>query len=188
MNTGVTSKEAILQVCREIVARDGLKALNMRSVAGKCRIALGTLYNYYSNKDELLLATVESVWKDIFHRKTDLGSDNRASFPRYVEAIFLSVRKGAEEYPDFFAAHSIVIAGPQKGKAKGMMEAYFVHIKQSMRKVLDADPDVDQSRFSDTFSKAEFLDFVLDHMILLLAEGKTDCRVLTEIIRRAICC
>ena len=56
MNTGITSKEAIMQACRKIAAQKGLSALNMRTVAKECNIALGTLYNYYADKDELLIA------------------------------------------------------------------------------------------------------------------------------------
>ena len=44
MNTVITSKEAIMQACRRIVAEKGMKALNMRLVADQCHIALGTLY------------------------------------------------------------------------------------------------------------------------------------------------
>ena len=51
MNTVITSKKSIMQVCRHIVAESGLTALNMRSVADECHIALGTLYNYYADKD-----------------------------------------------------------------------------------------------------------------------------------------
>ena len=45
LNTVITSKEAIMQVCRRIVAEKGMNALNMRLVADECGIALGTLYN-----------------------------------------------------------------------------------------------------------------------------------------------
>ena len=38
----------------------------MRTVASECGIALGSLYNYFSSKSELLSATIEAVWKDIF--------------------------------------------------------------------------------------------------------------------------
>lgn len=88
MNPCVTSKEAILQVCRSIVATEGLSALNMRTVADECHIALGTLYGYYSNKDDLLLSTIDSVWKDIFHMSQKCETD----FPfRNTSTIFLSV-------------------------------------------------------------------------------------------------
>ena len=68
LNTVITSKAAIMLVCRRIVAEKGMKALNMRTVANACHIALGTLYNYYADKDALILATVESIWREIFTR------------------------------------------------------------------------------------------------------------------------
>ena len=58
LNTVITSKEAIMQVCRRIVAEKGMNALNMRLVADQCGIALGTLYNYFADKDALVLAAV----------------------------------------------------------------------------------------------------------------------------------
>ena len=66
MNKAVTSKEEILEVSRKIAARDGITAVNMRTVAAECGIALGSLYNYFVSKAELLSATVEAVWADIF--------------------------------------------------------------------------------------------------------------------------
>ena len=69
VNLTITSKEEILKAGRMIAQEKGLDAINMRSVATACNIALGTLYNYYSNKDELVLAVIESIWKDIFHIK-----------------------------------------------------------------------------------------------------------------------
>ena len=67
MNPGATSKDAILQVCRRMAAQEGLSALSMRAVARECGVALGTLYNYYADKDALLIAAVESIWREIFH-------------------------------------------------------------------------------------------------------------------------
>lgn len=46
--------------------KKGIAAVNMRTVASECGIALGSLYNYFSSKSELLSATIEAVWKDIF--------------------------------------------------------------------------------------------------------------------------
>lgn len=70
--------------------------------------------------------------------------------------------------------------------AKSTMDRFFVHMKKSMGEVLENDPEVDQSRFSESFSKTEFLDFIMQHMILFLAEGKKDCGILTEMIRRSV--
>ena len=184
MNSSITSKEAILLVCRKIVATKGLSALNMRLVADECHIALGTLYNYYSDKDALLLSTVESVWKDIFHMNQKCSTE--FSFPEYVRYIFECVQKGAEEYPNFFTAHSISIANSKKGQAKSIMECYFQHMKNGMLEVLEADGNVKNDAFSEDFTESEFMEFVLDNLLLLLVKGKTSCDSLVNVICRTV--
>ena len=184
MKKGITSKKDILKVCRDIVASKGLSAVNMRSVADKSQIALGTLYNYYDNKDELLLATVEEIWKDIFHM--DYRCPVELSFPEYVEYIFECVQKGAENYPDFFSAHSVCIANSGKEKAKCTMEYWFEHMKEGLLEVLQADSHVSEDAFSASLEKTDFIDFILDNLLMLLIQKKKNCEMLIEIIRRTI--
>lgn len=184
MNTVITSKESIMQVCRHIVAESGLTALNMRSVADECHIALGTLYNYYADKDELVLATVESIWKDIFHTPQRYRAGS--SFSDYVADLYARIRKGAEEYPHFLTGHSISIAASKRGEAKSTMEHTFAHIKTGMLESLRADRAIREHAFSPSFTQEDFVSFVLDHLLILLVQGQPDCAVLLEIIRRSI--
>ncbi|MGN0406603.1 MAG: TetR/AcrR family transcriptional regulator [Bariatricus sp.] len=184
MNTSITSKEAILEVCRSIVAKKGLLALNMRAVSDECHIALGTLYNYYANKDELLLATVESIWKDIFHMGQKCERED--SFSEYVRYLFECVQKGVGEYPDFFATHSISLANSEKGKAKRTMQHYFTHMKDGLLKVLSADQAVAKDVFSQSFTEEAFVGFVLDNILLLLVQREESCDTLVDIISRVI--
>ena len=186
MNISVTSKEAIMAVCRNIVASKGLNALNMRAVADECNIALGTLYNYFSDKDELLIATVESVWKDIFHGNMIRNPENRQSFPAYVGDLFACIQRGTEAYPNFFTAHSISIAQEKKGEAKSTMAHYFAHMKNGMSDILKNDKNVSDHAFSASFTESDFIDFILDNLFLLFVQGKTNCDALMEIIRRTI--
>lgn len=184
INTVVTSKEAILKVCREIVSEKGLSALNMRSVAEACHVALGSLYNYFSNKDDLLIATIESVWQDIFHMNHKCRTD--LSFSDYVLWIFESVQRGSREYPNFFTAHALSLANTGKNKAKDTMEHYFSHIKMGMAEVLHADKAVPADAFSDSFTESALIDFILTNILSLLIQKADDCGVLVEIIRRTL--
>ena len=67
MNKTVTSKEEILDKSREIIAEKGVSAINMRTVATQCGIAVGSLYNYFASKSELMSAAVEAVWLSLIH-------------------------------------------------------------------------------------------------------------------------
>ena len=65
MNTIVTSKEEILKNSRELIREKGWAAVSIRSVASACGVSVGSIYNYYDSKAELISATVESVWCEI---------------------------------------------------------------------------------------------------------------------------
>lgn len=184
MNTVVTSKEAILKVCREMVAENGISALNMRSVAENCHIALGSLYNYFSNKDTLVIATIESIWQDIFHM--DCSCDRTPTFLEYVRWIFDSVQNGAKKYPNFFTAHSLSITDIGKSKARVTMNQYLSDIKMGMLKALNSDTSIRKDAFLNEFTDSDFIDFILMNIIVLLMQQKSDCNVLLETIRRTI--
>ena len=184
MNTVVTSKEAIMQVCRRIVAEKGMKALNMRLVADECGIALGTLYNYYADKDELVLAVVESVWKDIFH--AGFQERTEVSFCDFTAGLYERIRAGAQAYPGFLTGHSIRIASARQGEAKSAMEHTFAHMKAGLLEVLRNDPCAAADAFTPSFSREDFVGFVLDHLLVLLVQGQPDCRILLEMIRRVV--
>ncbi|MGN0774144.1 MAG: TetR/AcrR family transcriptional regulator [Candidatus Ventricola sp.] len=184
MNPGATSKEAIMQVCRRIAAQEGLSALNMRAVARECGVALGTLYNYYADKDALLIATVESIWREIFHM--DGNGLIERPFPERIAHLFDCIQRGADRYPGFLGAHSVVIAGARRAEARQAMEACFAHMRAGLLAGLDADPAVNPAAFSDAFTPEGLVDFALDHLLLLLMKGEGDCAFLTEMLRRAL--
>lgn len=185
MNAMVTSREEILKICREIVSSEGLTALNMRSVAKALGVSLGSLYNYFPSKDELVLATIESVWQDIFHMDRGCGGADQP-FLEYVRWMFESVQEGALQYPNFFTSHSLSFASGAKGKARETMHRYFSHMQAGMAESIGRDPRVRGDAFTEAFPKTEFLDWILRNLLILLVQQKGDCAVLLEVIRRTI--
>ena len=59
MNTIVTSKEEILKNSRELIREKGWAAVSIRSVASACGVSVGSIYNYYDSKAELISARSE---------------------------------------------------------------------------------------------------------------------------------
>lgn len=116
----------------------------MRTLAKECGIALGTLYNYYSDKDELVVAAIESVWQDILEKS---APDSGVRFSQYVTHIYARILSGLKYYPDFFAAHSISVAGSAKGKARGTMERCFSKICGELHAALREDKTLTAASF-----------------------------------------
>ena len=120
----------------------------MRAVAGECGIALGTLYNYFSDKEELLISTISSIWKDLFQLSPRENRDNTL-FTEYVETMFKSVRERISVCPDIFTTHSAVIANSGKNRALNEMERCTSEICGTLLTVLREDSAVSVDAFGD---------------------------------------
>ena len=59
MNKTLISKEYILSKCKEMVIESGIQSLNMRDVASRCSVSVGTVYNYFPSKSDMIVATIE---------------------------------------------------------------------------------------------------------------------------------
>lgn len=112
MNTIVTSREEILKASRELIRQEGWSAISIRSVAAACGVSVGSIYNYFDSKTELVSATVESVWEEIFHRP-----ENADMFQNIVSCItwmFERMAYGSRQYPGFFTLHSLSFMQTEK--------------------------------------------------------------------------
>ncbi|MFR5091051.1 MAG: TetR family transcriptional regulator [Adlercreutzia equolifaciens] len=65
-NRPVISKEQILDAAYEIATTKGLGALSIRAVAAACGVAVGTVYNSYPTKSDLVNDVVGRFWQRAF--------------------------------------------------------------------------------------------------------------------------
>ena len=183
VNPAVTSKEQILSVCRAIIAEEGVSALNMRAVAERCHVALGSLYNYFPSKDDLLTAAVESVWEDIFR---EVQPEPGMGFAAYILWLSDTLRGGAGPYGGFLTAHALSLSGGAKDRARGMMAKYLSRLRRELLDVLARDAQVRTGAFGKDLREDEFVDFVLSSLLAQLTRESDSCAVLAEMIRRTL--
>ena len=58
-----TLRGTLLDSARALADTEGIEAVNIRSLAKRAGVATGTVYNYFSDKNEILLALTEEYWK-----------------------------------------------------------------------------------------------------------------------------
>lgn len=184
MNSSTISKDSILNTCQTIVKEDGLSAINMRSVASKCQVAVGSIYNYFPSKAELISATVESIWKAIFHmEQKELAF---SSFSDCLSWLFESIKKGGQDYPGFFSVHSLSFASEEKGSGRQKMEAYFIHIKSHLLATLKTDSKIRKDAFNEILTPALFTDHIFTLFLAALHKPQSHYDGLLEIVNRCL--
>lgn len=65
--------------------QDGVEALNMRLIAKNLNISVGSLYNYFINKDEILVALIQENWMKAFQQIKEI---QKPSFFEELQEIY----------------------------------------------------------------------------------------------------
>lgn len=184
MNSAATSKDEILAKSRELVRQSGWSAVSIRSVAAACGVSVGCIYNYVDSKADLVGATVESAWREIFHRQ-----DEPAAF-RSTEAcvtwMYERLAYGHERYPGFFTLHSLGFMGEEKEGGRRRMDGAWRHILVMLRAVLERDARVRPGAFTEAFTAERFADALFSLMLAAMLRGDFDPAAALEIVRRTL--
>lgn len=180
----IISKEKILKESRDLVASEGLDALSIRKLAKKCDLAVGTIYNYFSSKDDLMISTIESVWEDIFRiEEYDQGADD---FLKYLSDIFTHLSLGIEKYPNFFTIHSLSFKSQSIGKAKDSMATYIEKLRENLIYILDKDPNIKKDAFDDDFTKDDLVEFILSTSLCFIVDKNYNKDLLLKIVEKTL--
>ncbi len=91
-------RERVLDAALELAAEGGYDAVQMRDVAGRAQVALGTIYRYFSSKDHLLAAAQVEMWRDQADRFEQRPPEGDSAADRVVTVMERAMR-GAEREP-----------------------------------------------------------------------------------------
>lgn len=184
MNTIVTSREEILKASRTLIQQNGWAAVNMRSVAAVCGVSVGSIYNYFDSKTALVSAAVESVWNDIFHHP-----ENGDAFQDTLSCIrwmYQQMEYGCQQYPGFFAHHSLVFIQHGMTGGKEKMHEAWQHILSSLCDVLKNDSHVREDAFNQQFTPEKFAGVLFSLMLSALVRQDFDPSAVLEVVSRTL--
>lgn len=92
-------EENIFNAAMELFGDFGYDAVDMKMIAKRAGIAVGTLYNYYSNKMQLYMRVLENSWDETLKK---IGGNNESNISpelrirKYLEVLYddIETRRG----------------------------------------------------------------------------------------------
>ena len=177
MNTNKSLHNKILAASKEIASDKGFRAINIRAVASKAGISIGSVYNYFPDKSALLQATISDIWCDVFHRTGQCTA--LSSFHDCLLWLIVSIDKCSCQYPDLFSSHAACFQETDNlQESREKMQKYLEHIHNEMKLILQKDKKIKAGIFSETFTEDAFIDFVFSNIISGLSGRDKSCSFL----------
>jgi TetR/AcrR family transcriptional regulator, cholesterol catabolism regulator len=104
-------RDRVLDAAMSLAAEGGYDAVQMRDVATRAQVALGTIYRYFSSKDHLLAACQVELWRDLADRFDRRPPAGHTAADRVVELLDRAMQ-AAEHEPRRTAALVTASASP----------------------------------------------------------------------------
>lgn len=183
MKKSVTSKEELCRIARDIARREGISKLSIRRLAAESGIAIGTVYNYYPSKGDLIVEIMEDFWREVFHSNHfDTESDD---FIGSWRDVYLRLGNNLKSFREEFL-NEMVISQADKKRGKELEFTFLDHMKSGLLRILLKDGRVEEAVWDEEFTPRRFVDFAFSHMMLLLRNQEDDPTYFEEIMRRLI--
>lgn len=143
----------ILSAAKEILLSDGYEGLNMRNVALKCNIATGTVYNYFSNKDSLIIQMMMEYWNQYFS-VIDQIDNTEDDFYEKLSLIYKHFKHFTDDFHTIFLTQSFKMGYTGEAHANKMD---FMDKLQSRLATLVKAKTANQDKKVDDEELAEFI-------------------------------
>ena len=130
----------VLDAALELASEGGYDAVQMRDVAGRAQVALGTIYRYFSSKDHLLAAAQVEMWRDQSDRFGQRPPEGATAADRVVTVVERAMR-GAEREPQRTAALVTATSSPDPAVRDCQAEIMAIMDKVLESAMTDIDPE-----------------------------------------------
>lgn len=164
-------RERILSVSKQLAYTNGISNINIRQVASQTGIALGTVYNYYPSKGDLIAAIVEDFWKGMF-KGLDLQHLRQLGVVDGLESAYFSLLGYFNSFKTNLLAELTSLKSEDKKVSMEREREYLGRVLIFIEELLLSDERFSKGRTSAEIKKLSL--FIYDNLLAMLRRGDRD--------------
>lgn len=174
-------KQIILESAKHIAINEGIASINIRKVAKKSDISIGTVYNYFPTKADLLVAVIENFWADIFS-EIDFSKLSNMNFLDSLEKIYNELYSYLSKFEEDWLEQLSILSVQEKLLSKKKEKEYFFIVKSIILSLMIKDENIKPTLISTEKEKELFSEFIFDNIILLLKKQNSDFKFFKNLL------
>jgi len=182
-NSNRNHKEIILSKAKEIALNEGMNKINIRSVAKKSGVAIGTVYNYFPSKSELLISVIEDFWQGVFN-DVDWRSLRDNDFYENLEKVYSILYEYLHKFKQNWLEQLALLKTHEKLMGRQKEDEYFQKMYDKIRLLIDMDKELQKYPWSQTISKENMSEFIFQNMLIMLKKEKEDMKFFIELLKK----
>lgn len=184
-NKPVINKQQILDVAFDIASTSGLSGLSIRDVARACDVAVGTVYNYFPTKSDLVNDVVGRFWNEALAGHMPKATAG-CNFVDFCQELAGELSQALGRFRDDWLAEVSALNAHDLAAARAREEACFVHIRAGLAVALEQDPGIIRARLEGPFAPQPLCTFVWDSLLSSIKHGDSSCQTLFALLRHTL--
>ncbi len=120
-------KESLILEGRKTLIEKNYKELNIRDIAKNCNIAIGTFYNYFSNKEEFVSEIFKDDWRNTLNLAERLKTSEEP-LKEKIRKIYISMQDFVDKYISIF--YEIAMLKGYESKRDYDMQDIYVKVQE----------------------------------------------------------
>ncbi|RXM56922.1 TetR/AcrR family transcriptional regulator [Clostridium tetani] len=160
-------KDMIFQSAKSIAKSKGIDKVNIRLVAKDCGIAVGTIYNYFPQKKDLIIAIIEDFWSGAFKEIRKHNAENK-DFLAQVTSTYNCLSFYLSNFKENWIHQLSFLKADEKMAGRKKEDEYFENIYGIIVRAIENDPKISENIWDEEFTKEKFASFVFNNMLIML--------------------
>lgn len=178
-------KDIILSAAKDLALKQGISKIDIRSVAKNSGIAIGTVYNYFPSKADLLVAVIEDFWDNAF-ASIDWQSFAYNHFYDNLEKIYNILYVFLNKFKENWLEQLAFLNTQEKLLGKQKQNEYFKKICHKIMLLMDMDDRLKKYTWTEAVSKEKMAEFIFDNMLMMLKKGNKDMVFFTAVLKKIL--
>lgn len=176
-------RDGVFAIARKIAREEGLSQLTIRRLAVDSDISVGSIYNLFGTKDDLIMELIEDYWVSSIKKIMSDRKNTGHSFIDQIEYLYKSFKSTSSEFHDDWIKDMVGMnmANPnileKSNKYKSIME---IRIEE----IISEDETLEPI-FNDEFNSKDMAEFIFENLMILLRNEQEDLGFFRLVLERA---
>ncbi|MEG0485723.1 MAG: TetR/AcrR family transcriptional regulator [Oscillospiraceae bacterium] len=176
-------KQHILENAREIAIDKGVSNINMRDIAKASGVALGTIYNYYPTKGDLIADIVAMFWQDAF-ANININLLHTMDFEANLEYIYFELLKFLNSFKSDWLSQLAMLSKDEKNVGRAKEKAYLAQVYNIVLLSLNKNKAASLN-YSDA-EREKLASLIFKIMLMMLREGEQDFSLFKKVLNKIL--
>nr|WP_270941766.1 TetR/AcrR family transcriptional regulator [Romboutsia lituseburensis] len=163
----------MFKVSKEIAYREGISGINMRKVASQCELSLGTIYNYYTTKVDIIFDIIEDLWNECFD-EIDKIYNSKEGFFKQTEFLYFHTLQYLSKFENNWIKDLIILTSNDKEKAKERECELVEKFTQILKHLIEINKKDLNIEVFNKFSEDKILEFISYEFFIMLKRLEND--------------